>query len=559
MSIYTQVCFSLLFIQIFRILLPYDVKVNIFFYLMAVIGNLICFTPDLAQYLYTRYKLESLDKKLTEKLGFSWLSKNISYIDFKDLFNSILFLIVFSIYSYTFAYIIKLDFIYITCSVIGVISHLICESFSVSGVRLLFPAFLRFSLVTKKDSSFRGFVRGSKAEKILALIFLILFLLLLPVDSYKKIIHSIIQNPTGALSDVKYESSENITLVHVKGIHNITHEKIDKDFKAIGWIGANSVVVEDLETGKLYSVGKGLTDNVQPFSMEEKTGKKVLLSNQTVSVHNTNIKKIISMIESKITDPNVRVYITGDLYTDDEHYHVTTYPTEYNPIKQNQKHLELQFARLDDLDRLKNTHITSGKLALRFEKPVETGIAHAEELNYHKTNSTADDTSEINKVKINFSALDLSDIKVKVGQKVKKGDLLVVSSNDIDKLELENKKSNIDYFKLNNEIAKAQASYQEKIEAKKRELELNKKLLADNLISEQAVKNIENDISNLKASEELEIASIRSEQEKLSAQIENNNKHISRLEIVSPIDGEVSSLILNFNAGAINGTVSVED
>jgi hypothetical protein len=47
-------------------------------------------------------------------------------------------------------------------------------------------------------------------------------------------------------------SSVPITLVHVKGIHNITHEKIDKDFKAIGWIGANSVVVEDSETGKLY-------------------------------------------------------------------------------------------------------------------------------------------------------------------------------------------------------------------------------------------------------------------------------------------------------------------
>jgi len=559
MSIYTQVCFSLLFIQIFRILLPYDVKVNIFFYLMAVIGNLICFAPEVAQYLYTRYNLESLDKKLSEKLGFSWLSKNISYIDFKDFFNSILFLIVFSIYSYAFAYIIKLDFIYITCSVMGVISHLICESFSVSGVRLLFPAFIRFSLVTKKDSSFRGFIKGSKAEKILALIFLILFLLLLPVDSYKKIVHSIIQNPTGALSDVKYESSENITLVHVKGIHNITHEKIDKDFKAIGWIGANSVVVEDSETGKLYSVGKGLTDQVQPFSMEEKTGAKVMLSNQAVSVHNTNIKKIISMIESKITDPDVRVYITGDLYTDDENYHVTTHPTEYNPIKQNQKHLELQFARLDDLDRLKNTHITSGKLALRFEKIAESGIAHAEELNNYKTNSTADDTNEINKIKINFSALDLSDIKVKVGQKVKKGDLLVVSSNDIDKLELENKKSNIDYSKLNNEIAKAQVGYHEKIEAKERELELNKKLLADNLISEQAVKNIEDDISNLKSSEELEIASIRSEQEKLSTQFENNNNHISRLKIVSPIDGEVTSLNLNFTSGAINGTVSVED
>ncbi|WP_448588676.1 metal-dependent hydrolase, partial [Thermodesulfobium sp.] len=495
MSLYTHLVFSLFFVQLFRILLPYDVKVNIFFYLMAVIGNLICFTPDVAQYLYTRYNLESLDKKLTEKLGFSWLSKNISYIDFKDFFNSILFLIVFSIFSYTFAYIIRLDFIYITCSVIGVISHMICESFSVSGVRLLFPAFIRFSLVTKKDSSFRGFVRGSKAEKILALIFLILFLLLLPIDSYKKIIHSIIQNPVGALSDVKYESSENITLVHVKGIHNITHERIDKDFKAIGWIGANSVVVEDLETGKLYSVGKGLTDQIQPFSMEEKTGAKVILSNQTVSVHNTNIKKIISMLDSKISDPNTSVYITGDLYTDDEHYHVTTYPTEYNPIKQNQKHLELQFARLDDLDRLRNTHITSGKLALRFEKPIETGIAHAGELNYNKTNktATADDISDdTHRIKISFSALDMSDIKVKIGQKVKKGDLLVVSSKDIDTLELENKKSNIDYSKLNNDIAKIRTNYKEKIEAKERELKYNKELLADNLISEQAVKNIEN-------------------------------------------------------------------
>jgi hypothetical protein len=539
--------------------------VNIFFYLIAVIGNVICFAPEVAKYFYTRHNLGSLislgslDKKLSEKLSFSWLSKNISYIDFKDFFNSVLFLIGFSIYSYTFAYIIKLDFIYITCSVIGVISHMICESFSVSGARLLFPAFIRFSLVTKKDSSFRGFVRGSKAEKILAILFLVLFLLLLPVDSYKKILHSVIQNPVGALADVKYESSENITLVHVKGIHNVTHEKIDKDFKAIGWLGANSVVVEAPDTGELFSVGKGLTDNVQPFSMEEKAGAKVMLSNQNISVHNTNIKKIISMIESKISDPNVRVYITGDLYTDDENYHVPTYPTQYSPIKLIQKCINLQFARLDDLDGLKNTHITSGKLALRFEKPVEAGIAHARELNNYKTNSTTDDTDKINKVKINFSALDLSDIKVKVGQKVKKGDLLVVSSSDIDKLQLENKKSNIDYSKFNNEIAKIRANYQEKIEAKERELKLNKKLLADNLISEQAVKNIENDISNLKSNEELEIASIRSEQEKLSVQIENNNDHISRLDIVSPIDGEVCSLILNFNAGAINGTVSVED
>ncbi len=62
----------------------------------------------------------------------------------------------------------------------------------------------------------------------------------------------------------------------------------------------------------------------------------------------------------------------------------------------------------------------------------------------------------------------------------------------------------------------------------------------------------------MKANEELDIVSVQSEQAKLGVQIENNNKHISRLEIKSPIDGEVSAVNINYNAGVISGNISVE-
>ncbi|AWB09767.1 Membrane-bound metal-dependent hydrolase YbcI, DUF457 family [Thermodesulfobium acidiphilum] len=549
MSFYTHIAFSLLFIQLVRILLPYDVKIDVFFYILCVFSNLICFTPVIL-FKIRKSSTFTIFNKLT-----------VNQQEIIDFTNSILCYLIFSLLINLAFFIFKLNTSYLLSLEIGYISHLILESFSVTGVRLLYPSFIRFSLITKKDAAFRGFMPGSKVEKILAGIFILLFVICLPTESYKKIIHSIIQNPVGALSDVKYEASEKETIVNLKGIHNVTHEKINKQFKACGWIGANSLIVEDTETGYLYSVGKGITDNIQPFSMEEKTGDNILISNKNISVYRTNIRKIISDIESSITDPDTRAFITGELYIDDEHYHIASYPTQYNPIKLNQKRIELQFARLEDLDRLKNTHITSGKLAIRYEKKVYKDVAHASELNYtsEKKNYTDKNIPEnINKITVRFNALDISDIKVKVGQKVKKGDILVISSKEQDALKLENNKNYIDFSKLNNSIEKIQANYKEKLESKYKELELNKNLYREGLISEQAVKNIENDISNLKANEELEIASIQSEQAKLSVQIENNNRHIERLNIFSPIDGEVSNISVNFNDGVISGSLSVE-
>ncbi|AEE14056.1 hypothetical protein Thena_0413 [Thermodesulfobium narugense DSM 14796] len=551
MSIYSHIAFSLLFIQIVRVLLPYDVKIDIFFYLFAVLGNLICIIPEIF------FKI----RKCSSFKVFNRL--NISRNEVIDFTNSVLCYLIYSVILNLVFFIFKLNTTYLLSLEIGYISHLILESFSVTGVRLLYPAFIRFSLITKKDAVFRGFIKDSKPERILAGVFILLFVICLPTDSYKKIIHSIIQNPIGALSDVKYEASEKETIVYVKGIHNVTHEKIEKNFKAIGWLGANSVVVEDPETGYLYSIGKGLTDNIQPFSMEEKTGDNILITSKNISVYRTNLHKIVSELDSTIKDPDTSVFITGNLYTDDENYHIASNPTEYNPIKLAQKCLELQFARIEDLDRLKNTHITTGKLVIRYEKKIKKNnenVANAEENNYNdkKYNKEDTKTEDLNKFKISFNAMDISDIKVKVGQKVKKGDVLVISSKEQDALNLENQKNNIDYSKLEGSISKIQASYKEKLDSKYKELELNKKLYSEGLISEQAVKNIESDIAYLKANEELEISSIQSEQAKLSAQIENNNKHISRLEIKSPINGEVSNVSINFNAGVISGSISVE-
>ena len=549
MSTYSHIAFSLFFIQLVRILLPYDIRIDVFYYFLAVLGSLAGSSPEI---LFKIRKSSTFN--IFNRLTFS---RN-EVIDFA---NSMLCYLMFSVAINAVFYVFKFNAIYLLSLEIGYISHLILESFSVTGVRLLYPAYIRFSLITKKDAVFRGFIRGSKSERILACIFFIFFLICLPTDSYKKIIHSIIQNPVGALSDVKYEASEKETIVYVKGIHNVTHERIDKKFKAIGWLGANSVVVEDPETGYLYSVGKGSTDNIQPFSMEEKTGDNILISNKNISVYRTNIKKIISDIDNSIKDPDTRIYITGDLYTDDENYHVASYPTQYNPIKLIQKCINLEFARLEDLDRLKNTHITSGKLVIRYEKKTYKNAAHSAELQYNpgvKRYAEKNISDDLNKIKISFNALDISDIKVKVGQKVKKGDVLAISSKEQDALNLENKKNNIDYSKLEGSISKILSSYKEKLESKYKELELTKKLYSDGLISEQAVKNIESDISNLKANEELELASVQSEQAKLNAQIENNNKHISRLEIKSPIDGEVSAVNINYNAGVISGSLSIE-
>ena len=549
MSTYSHIAFSLLFIQLVRILLPYDIRIDVYFYFLAVLGSLAGSYPEIL------FKI----KKKSEINIFNRLT--FSRNEVIDFVNSLLCYLIYTIIVNAVFYVFKFNAIYLLSLEVGYISHLILESFSVKGVRLLYPAYIRFSLITKKDAVFRGFIRGSKSERILACIFFIFFLICLPTDSYKKIIHSVIQNPVGALSDVKYEASEKETIVNVKGIHNVTHEKFDKKFKAIGWLGANSLVVEDPDTGYLYSVGKGLTDNIQPFSMEEKTGDNILISNKNISVYRTNIHRIISDIENSIKDPDTSVYITGDLYTDDENYHISSYPTQYNPIKLIQKCINLEFARLEDLDRLKNTHITTGKLSIRYEKKIYKNVAHADELKYNQASKSYSEktiSDDLNKIKISFNAMDISDIKVKAGQRIKKGDVLVISSKEQDALNLENKKNNIDYSKLDTSISKIQASYKEKLESKYKELDLTKKLYSEGLISEQAVKNIESDISNLKANEELEFVSVQSEQAKLSAQIENNNKHIARLEIKSPIDGEVSALYINYNAGVINGSLSIE-
>lgn len=556
MSIYSHIAFSLLMVQLVRILQPYDVKIDIYFYLFAILGNLICFAPE--------YMLH-----FKNDITFSFKKLAINKIEIVNFVNSILCYLIFSIVMIILFYTLKFNSIYLLSLEVGYMSHLILESFSIAGVRLLYPSYIRFSLITRKDALFRGFVKGTRSELILAFVLFILFLICLPTESYKKIIHSIIQNPVGALSDVKYEASGKETTVNLKGIHNVTHERIDRQFKAIGWLGANSLVVEDIETGSFYSVGKGITDNIQPFSMEEKTGPTIEISNRNMSVYRTNIKRIIADIERTITDPNTQAYITGDIYTDDENYHVASNPTEYNPIKLIQRCINLQFARLEDLDKLKNAHITSGKLTIRYEKTIpqkKEGVTPAGE-NYtgnnykNKTNfqqSYAPAPANINKVKISFNALDMSDIKVKIAQLVKKGDVLAISSKDIETLELENQKSYVDYSKLNTSIKQVKEKYRVLIENKERELELNKRLYFDGLISEQAIKNIENEISHLKNQQALDISSIQSEKDKISLQVDNNYKHIEGLKIMSPIDGEISAISISFSAGYITGSISIE-
>lgn len=124
----------------------------------------------------------------------------------------------------------------------------------------------------------------------------------------------------------KYGAAERI-YADVEGIHVFTSQPIDGRYEVIGIEGEN-LVVEGLETERLYKVGTAPDVQVRPVKVKAQRGEFVSITSQSTTLEETSVLEWLATVPQK-------AYLSGSLTLDDiEELQIPTNLEIYPTIRQ---------------------------------------------------------------------------------------------------------------------------------------------------------------------------------------------------------------------------------
>jgi inner membrane protein len=156
----------------------------------------------------------------------------------------------------------------------------------------------------------------------------------------------------------KYGSNQQI-FIHVEGIHNLTNQTVNEDYKVIAAIAATSVIAKDSKD-VLYQIGTDASSQIKPVNLKTRLGSPI-----TITSTDKAIGEI--MAEDWLKSVSDNAFLTGSLIVDDAKDIKTPNDLEKYPVATiagNQ--VELKNARKRDVAKmLEDQYILNGKVIIK--------------------------------------------------------------------------------------------------------------------------------------------------------------------------------------------------
>jgi hypothetical protein len=418
------------------------------------------------------------------------------------------------------------------------------------GVLLFYPSNIMAVLPNKEDLRIAV---NSEAEKTLLVIFLILLLLSIPFAQigFFRSLHLLMKDYDSAVLDYKKFSVEGYgTFAEIDGYEQITKQPIKNHFKIVELVN-NDLLIK--KNNSLFLVNNKNNSDISINKIKVIRDKKIKIILQKVIVKNVWLNEILKL-ESKNNQ-----FLIGDLETDQNINIFLNDVIKFNSVKIQNKNINLNYASFNDLKNLGNLFIINGFFYIKNEfladnnfNQIENQISIQNEIKAISSEERKEEKKKTKDIKIEVNSFN--EIKVKINQTIKQGQLLAIVKNDKqkekqffdDKLEkIKEEKKNIITKKIN--LTKEIKFFNEKIkfyEKKYNYLEI--------LNTKNDIRTAQDEIENLNTS----FLDMEKQEQKTRQDI---NKLNYENKIYSFVNGKIENMEVNQNNNEINVVLKISD
>jgi membrane-bound metal-dependent hydrolase YbcI (DUF457 family)/biotin carboxyl carrier protein len=251
---------------------------------------------------------------------------------------------------------------------LGFLSHLILDTFNISGVPLLWPARTVFWFFPHR--AYRV-AYNSPLERLIMVSCVLACVAVMPFSSagFSPSFHRFLGTPSGVVADYLAWRDSNEVFADVEGFNVETQEKVEGRFRVIDAIGKEGVIFED---GNGDALGMGLARGAQVsvYHTAASKGAAIQVKEFKLEIADQTIGQFLEGLPKA-----KRVWITANLQARDLISAPPPKVGRYPRVKSFGHTLEIRSARTSDLEPLRDVLVTRGSAIIRAETAVGEVLA----------------------------------------------------------------------------------------------------------------------------------------------------------------------------------------
>jgi membrane-bound metal-dependent hydrolase YbcI (DUF457 family) len=246
---------------------------------------------------------------------------------------------------------------------LGFVSHLILDTFNISGVPLLWPSRIVFWFFPHR--AYRV-AYNSPLERLVMVSCVLACVAVMPFSSagFSPSFHRFLGTPSGVVADYLAWRDSSEVFADVEGFNVETQEKVEGRFRVIDAIGKEGVIFEDA-SGDALGMGLARGAQVSVYHTAASKGSAIQVKEFKLEISDQTIGQILDGLPKA-----KRVWITANLQARDLISAPPPKVGRYPRVKSFGHTLEIRSARKSDLEPLRDVMVTRGSAIIR----AETGI-----------------------------------------------------------------------------------------------------------------------------------------------------------------------------------------
>jgi membrane-bound metal-dependent hydrolase YbcI (DUF457 family) len=246
---------------------------------------------------------------------------------------------------------------------LGFVSHLILDTFNISGVPLLWPARTVFWFWPHR--AYRV-AYNSPLERLVMVSCVLACVAVMPFSNagFSNSFHKFLGTPSGVVADYLAWRDSFEVFADVEGFNVETQEKVKGRFRVIDAIGKEGVIFEDAQ-GDALGMGLARGAQVSVYHTAASKGAGIQVKEFKLEISDQTIGQILDGLPRA-----KRVWITANLQARDVLNAPLPKVGRYPRVKSFGRNLEVRSARRFDLEPLRDVLVTRGSAIIR----AETGV-----------------------------------------------------------------------------------------------------------------------------------------------------------------------------------------
>jgi membrane-bound metal-dependent hydrolase YbcI (DUF457 family) len=253
---------------------------------------------------------------------------------------------------------------------LGFVSHLILDTFNISGVPLLWPVRTVFWFWPHR--AYRV-AYNSPLERLVMVSCVLACVAVMPFSSagFSPSFHRFLGTPSGVVADYLAWRDSSEVFADVEGFNVETQEKVEGRFRVIDAIGKEGVIFEDAN-GDALGMGLARGAQVSVYHTAASKGSGIQVKEFKLEISDQTIGQILEGLPKA-----KRVWITANLQARDVLNAPLPKVGRYPRVKSFGRNLEVRSARRFDLEPLRDVMVTRGSAIIRAETGVGEVLADA--------------------------------------------------------------------------------------------------------------------------------------------------------------------------------------